>query len=91
MVCHTPTLASVGTNVAANVSKDIVTGALSFTQKSGKSAKLRNLPVLNIPNKDLVTTTISSDATISKSTKQRDLPMLNVSDTESSSYSEVQK
>ena len=41
MLCHTPTLTSVGLQVA----KGSVTAALS--SNNGKSAKLRSLPVIN--------------------------------------------
>ncbi len=43
MLCHTPTLASVGLEVAG----DIATSALPTNKQRGKSAKLRTLPVIN--------------------------------------------
>jgi MoaA/NifB/PqqE/SkfB family radical SAM enzyme len=41
MLCHTPTLASVGINVAGGIISS------AFAGKKGKSAKLRDLPVVN--------------------------------------------
>jgi len=41
MLCHTPTLTSVGIEVARKTAAEIVTG------DKGKSAKLRSLPVIN--------------------------------------------
>jgi MoaA/NifB/PqqE/SkfB family radical SAM enzyme len=41
MLCHTPTLASVGINVAGGIISSALAG------KKGKSAKLRDLPVVN--------------------------------------------
>ncbi len=41
MLCHTPTLSSVGLEVARKTATDIIAG------NKGKSAKLRSLPVIN--------------------------------------------
>ncbi len=41
MLCHTPTLASVGVNVAGGIIGSVLAG------KKGKSSKLRDLPVMN--------------------------------------------
>lgn len=41
MLCHTPTLTSVGIEVARKTATDVVSG------NKGKSAKLRSLPVIN--------------------------------------------
>jgi len=44
MLCHTPTLTSVGIEVARKTASEIVTG------DKGKSVKLRTLPVINASN-----------------------------------------
>src|SRR5207244_3400976 len=41
MLCHPPTLASVGIDVAKGTAAAVLTG------KNGKSARLRELPVIN--------------------------------------------
>jgi len=41
MLCHPPTLASVGLTVAKGAASDMLSG------KNGKSARLRSLPVIN--------------------------------------------
>ena len=49
MLCHTPTL----TSVALDVAKGSVTSAMS-SNKNGKSAKLRSLPVINAADEALL-------------------------------------
>jgi len=41
MLCHTPTLTSVGVEVARKTAAEVVAG------DKGKSSKLRSLPVIN--------------------------------------------
>src|SRR5205085_6361365 len=74
MLCHVPTLTSVGLEVA----KGTVAARLS-SGKKGKSAKLRSLPVLNAADEARLLNAGSNGNGNGKAAQVRELPVLNTS------------